>query len=90
VPVNLTVPWAELDAAVHEEAMHAEWSRKIAPTVGAVHAHWLPYREGSVINMDSSRPKRMAEKPKVGRNAPCPCGSGKKFQHCCGSSGTLH
>ena len=22
---------------------------------------------------------------KVGRNAPCPCGSGKKFKHCCGS-----
>jgi len=23
-------------------------------------------------------------KPKVGRNAPCPCGSGKKFKKCCG------
>ena len=22
--------------------------------------------------------------PKVGRNEPCPCGSGKKFKHCCG------
>ncbi len=22
--------------------------------------------------------------PKVGRNAPCPCGSGKKFKNCCG------
>ena len=21
---------------------------------------------------------------KVGRNDPCPCGSGKKFKHCCG------
>jgi len=20
----------------------------------------------------------------VGRNDPCPCGSGKKFRHCCG------
>ncbi|MHC4481645.1 MAG: SEC-C metal-binding domain-containing protein, partial [Planctomycetota bacterium] len=32
---------------------------------------------------------RVATKPirvsqKVGRNAPCPCGSGKKFKHCCG------
>jgi SEC-C motif domain protein len=26
----------------------------------------------------------VASKPKVGRNAPCPCGSGKKFKHCCG------
>jgi SEC-C motif-containing protein len=23
--------------------------------------------------------------PKVGRNDPCPCGSGKKFKKCCGS-----
>ncbi len=25
------------------------------------------------------------EQPKVGRNQPCPCGSGKKYKHCCGS-----
>ena len=24
------------------------------------------------------------EKPRVGRNDPCPCGSGKKYKHCCG------
>ena len=24
--------------------------------------------------------------PKVGRNEPCPCLSGKKFKHCCGKS----
>lgn len=24
------------------------------------------------------------ETPKVGRNAPCPCGSGKKYKQCCG------
>ncbi len=22
--------------------------------------------------------------PKVGRNDPCPCGSGKKYKNCCG------
>jgi len=25
------------------------------------------------------------EQPKVGRNAPCPCGSGKKYKKCCGA-----
>ncbi|MYA21918.1 MAG: preprotein translocase subunit SecA [Gemmatimonadetes bacterium] len=25
------------------------------------------------------------EQPKVGRNAPCPCGSGKKYKRCCGA-----
>ena len=24
------------------------------------------------------------ETPKVGRNEPCPCGSGKKYKNCCG------
>jgi uncharacterized protein len=27
--------------------------------------------------------------PKVGRNEPCPCGSGRKFKHCCARA-TLH
>jgi preprotein translocase subunit SecA len=26
------------------------------------------------------------EKPKVGRNDPCPCGSGKKYKKCCGKN----
>lgn len=34
----------------------------------------------------------LGEKPKVNykckRNAPCPCGSGKKFKHCCLKSET--
>ena len=25
--------------------------------------------------------------PKVGRNDPCPCGSGKKYKQCCGKFG---
>ena len=24
--------------------------------------------------------------PKIGRNDPCPCGSGKKYKHCCGKT----
>ena len=27
--------------------------------------------------------------PKIGRNDPCPCGSGRKFKQCCGRT-TLH
>ncbi len=26
---------------------------------------------------------------KIGRNEPCPCGSGKKYKHCCGNA-TIH
>jgi len=31
----------------------------------------------------SSSPPKVGGK-KVGRNDPCPCGSGKKYKHCCG------
>ena len=36
-------------------------------------------------NKDESltkQPKKRIE-PKVGSNDPCPCGSGKKYKHCC-------
>jgi uncharacterized protein len=29
------------------------------------------------------RPEPIRSEPKVGRNDPCPCGSGKKFKRCC-------
>lgn len=35
--------------------------------------------------------KSMEKKVKVGRNAPCPCGSGKKYKNCCGFvENTIH
>ena len=35
---------------------------------------------------DSTFPSRTVhrDEPKVGRNDPCPCGSGKKYKKCCG------
>ena len=38
-----------------------------------------PRKEESVFEKSFQR-----ETPKVGRNDPCPCGSGKKFKACCG------
>ncbi|MDR2529832.1 MAG: preprotein translocase subunit SecA [Synergistaceae bacterium] len=40
----------------------------------------LPFRTGE------SRPEPVRKGVKVGRNDPCPCGSGKKYKHCCGRS----
>ena len=39
---------------------------------------WM-YVDGDVMGSTYRR-----EAPKVGRNEPCPCGSGKKFKKCCG------
>jgi preprotein translocase subunit SecA len=36
---------------------------------------------------EGARPKTIVrETPKVGRNDPCPCGSGKKYKKCCGAN----
>ena len=36
----------------------------------------------TAAEMEKAKPLRTG--PKVGRNDPCPCGSGKKYKHCCG------
>jgi preprotein translocase subunit SecA len=33
----------------------------------------------------SSKPRPVLKGAKVGRNDPCPCGSGKKYKKCCGA-----
>jgi len=51
----------------------------IAPNVREIHAYWLARR----AEYDSvAKPLRRSE-PRVGRNDPCPCGSGKKYKKCC-------
>jgi len=59
----------------------------------AVPAEWLftlpewdniyTLEERTQIKKDFNR-SRMAVRTKVGRNDPCPCGSGKKYKKCCG------
>ena len=39
--------------------------------------------QSTLENPDVDRTVRR-EEPKVGRNDPCPCGSGKKYKNCCG------
>jgi preprotein translocase subunit SecA len=34
--------------------------------------------------LGASSPQATVSRQKVGRNEPCPCGSGKKFKKCCG------
>ncbi|MGI6736508.1 MAG: SEC-C metal-binding domain-containing protein [Anaerovoracaceae bacterium] len=36
------------------------------------------------ITRDYKRSKTVVKPKKIGRNDPCPCGSGKKYKYCCG------
>jgi uncharacterized protein len=51
----------------------------IAPNVRALHAYWLVRR---AQDTPSAEPFRRST-ARVGRNDPCPCGSGKKYKKCC-------
>ena len=39
------------------------------------------------LNFSGSETEDAGREKKVSRNAPCPCGSGKKYKDCCGKSG---
>ena len=53
-----------------------------------VRVRTAPQREQVAVPVetsgDGSVSATVAKKKKVGRNDPCPCGSGKKYKHCCG------
>lgn len=53
-----------------------QYQKKITPAVNTLYRHYARQRqqEGQPIIRGA---------PKVGRNDPCPCGSGKKFKKCC-------
>ena len=55
-----------------EEDVKREQAAKITATSGATDGN------------DKKRPVKKGEK--VGRNDPCPCGSGKKYKKCCGAN----
>jgi len=72
---------------------HKALADGLVGTVQKVHALWLEQRhkqiaEGTLPNVVRREPVRNPNK--VGRNEPCPCGSGKKFKQCHGSLDRLH
>ncbi|MET3133104.1 uncharacterized protein AAKU55_003386 [Oxalobacteraceae bacterium GrIS 1.11] len=61
------------------------WMDQVAPSVVKINAHWMLQRRKQHPRMGpdgSGRPVVRAI-PKVGRNDPCHCGSGKKYKKCC-------
>jgi len=88
----------ELLFKAHPVGMNAPQPRQVAmqafkPELAAPTARQLPQGSGEsevrspVGPSENDRPKLkpvVHAGPKVGRNDPCPCGSGKKYKKCCG------
>jgi len=66
-------------AAVHDTEVNYGVAEALA---GSEHATAAGEAQG-----EAARPKTIVrETPRVGRNDPCPCGSGKKYKKCCGAN----
>jgi uncharacterized protein YecA (UPF0149 family) len=67
------------DGKIIEDAEpHRSQYRAMLPDfVVRLHEYWAAWRREH-----TSPPVRRP--PKVGRNEPCPCGSGRKYKKCCG------
>ncbi|OXJ22571.1 YecA family protein [Burkholderia sp. HI2714] len=54
-----------------------------------IYRYFEPHRR-ALASIPGRVPMRR-EEPKIGRNEPCPCGSGRKYKHCCMvTSPTVH
>jgi len=60
---------------------HVRFERREAPQ--KVASPMAQVASGGAAGGKSSKRLKTGGK-KIGRNAPCPCGSGKKYKHCCG------
>ena len=58
------------------EQIENDCEEDLAQAVTDIYRFWAAKR---------GTPQIRCEAPKVGRNDPCPCGSGKKFKQCCGA-----
>lgn len=72
-----------------EEDHVMEEAAEFIPTcVAAIDAYWRAKRPRlASMPIPAGPPSQSAQaSSKIGRNEPCPCGSGKKFKKCCGKS----
>ena len=60
-----------------------EWWAAFNPSGGLRKPRRVPRSTESPVSVEAALPVRA---PKVGRNDPCPCGSGKKYKRCCGNT----
>lgn len=85
--------WEVLKKKNPSLAEHKALADGLPATVRKIYAVWLEQRrkqieEGTLPDVVRREPERNPNK--VGRNEPCPCGSGKKFKQCHGSANRPH
>ena len=72
--------FAEMTESIREETVKALMHVRIEQKVEREQVA----KETGTNKDDSANAPRVRKSEKISRNAPCPCGSGKKYKHCCG------
>ena len=76
---------ANIDDTVEELKRWSSFTEKQSPKpYKPVNEDENDYRDDQVEDWKENTTTIYNETPKVGRNEPCPCGSGKKYKKCCG------
>ena len=74
----------ELNHLIREDTVRRVYQTKVQVTPERVQA--AKPVEARVAGDGPRQPRKASPAKKVGRNDPCPCGSGKKYKNCCGRS----
>ena len=79
---------ANIKVGVVRALLHARKTSQEAQRKQTVSATNTTLKGTAIKNLDDSQKKVQVinKEPKVGRNDPCPCGSGKKYKNCCGKN----
>ncbi|MFW5930253.1 MAG: preprotein translocase subunit SecA [Desulfosalsimonas sp.] len=80
----------EMIEKIKEETLKILFRIQIAPSAGVDELSEPKEQEMTFSHGGGEAPARKPKKrttEKIGRNAPCPCGSGKKYKKCCGAEG---
>ncbi|MBA3023426.1 MAG: UPF0149 family protein [Sideroxydans sp.] len=71
----------EEEALIETPAQREALSKTIPASVAAIYKYWAPQRRAA----DNANGDAEDMPKNISRNAPCPCGSGRKFKKCCGA-----
>ncbi len=71
----------ELNHLIREDTVRAVYHAKVRVTPERVQT--AKPTEARMAGDGPRQPKRAKASEKIGRNDPCPCGSGKKYKNCC-------
>jgi uncharacterized protein len=86
LPMMMLVHEHDPDPEMRAPPMEADKRKEVIGLmiVGATRSYryFEPRRRASAASPGNIPLRRQA--PKAGRNEPCPCGSGRKYKHCCG------